>query len=162
VHIYIDILTKMCNYMHIMSTKIDSLDEEIINLLMQDARHTSIALANELNVDSSTVRRRIRRLLDEKVMHFVALPEPERIGLSAEAVIALNIDHENIQSALEVLRDSSKIRWAAVTSGRYDVIVYVWCYSINDLYQFIETEIAKIEGLSSSETFICMHVEKRP
>ncbi|UCB44163.1 MAG: Lrp/AsnC ligand binding domain-containing protein [Dehalococcoidales bacterium] len=41
-------------------------------------------------------------------------------------------------------------------------MAYVWCYSINDLYQFIETEISKIDGIRNSETFICMQVEKHP
>ncbi len=145
-----------------MDIVIDSLDQKLIDLLMQDAHRTSHALAHQLNVDPSTVRRRVKKLLDEGIIHIVALPEPEKIGLSAEAVIALDVRHENVKSALRVLRDSTKVRWAAATSGRFDVMAHVWCYSINDLYQFIENELGKIEGLRNSETFICMQVEKHP
>jgi Lrp/AsnC family transcriptional regulator for asnA, asnC and gidA len=145
-----------------MSIGIDSLDQRIIDLLMQDARQSSIDLAKQLDVDASTVRRRMKKLLDEEIIHVVALPEPERVGLTAEAVIALDVTQEHIKSALQLLRDNTRVRWAAATSGRYDVMAYVWCYSINDLYQFIENELSKIEGIRNSETFICMQVEKHP
>jgi len=44
------------------------LDERLIELLSQDARQSSQALANQLNVSSSTVRRRISKLVKRGVL----------------------------------------------------------------------------------------------
>ena len=44
------------------------LDERLIELLSQDARQNSQALAEQLNVSSSTIRRRISKLVKRGVL----------------------------------------------------------------------------------------------
>jgi len=44
------------------------LDERLIELLSQDARQSSQALAKRLNVSSSTIRRRISKLVKRGVL----------------------------------------------------------------------------------------------
>ncbi len=140
---------------------IDSLDRQLIELLMQDARRSSEALAAQLDVSSSTVRRRMKRLTDEGIVHIVALPQPDKIGLFVEAIMTINVSHERIHSVVQVLREYPQVRWAAVTSGRFDIIAHVWLDSTEQLYRFIEDKVHGLEGVTGSETFICLHVEKR-
>ncbi len=140
---------------------IDSLDRQLIELLMQDARRSSEVLAAQLDVSSSTVRRRVKRLTDEGIVHIVALPEPGKIGLFVEAIMTVNVSHERIHSVIEVLREYSQVRMAAVTSGRFDIMAYVAFQSTEELYRFIEDKIRGLERVTGSETFICLHVEKR-
>ena len=140
---------------------IDSLDRQLIELLMQDARRSSEALAAQLDVSSSTVRRRMKRLTDEGIVHIVALPQPDKIGLFVEAIMTINVSHERIHSVVQVLREYPQVRWAAVTSGRFDIIAHVWLDSTEQLYRFIEDKVRGLEGVTGSETFICLHVEKR-
>jgi len=144
-----------------MDTTIDSLDKRIIELLIQDTRQSSIALAKKLNVSSSTIRRRLNRLVEKGVVHIIAFPEPAKIGLAVEAIIALDVSHEKVDAILQALRKYPQVRWVAATSGRFDIMAYVWLNSTKELYKFIETEIGKLEGITKSETFICLHVEKR-
>ncbi len=141
---------------------IDSFDEQLINLLMQDASKSSEVLAKQLNVHSSTIRRRIQRLVEQKRIRIIALPEPKDVGLHLEAVIALDVTHDKLNFALEVLSKYPQVRWLAATSGRFDIMTYVWFHSTDELYKFVETEIGSLEGLKNSETFICLHVAKHP
>ena len=133
----------------------------MIDMLMQDARRSSAVLGKELNVSSSTVRRRMKRLVEKGVANIIAVPEPSKVGLMVEAIIAMDVSHERVDAILQELRQFTQVRWVAATSGRFDVMAYVWLDSTEDLYRFIENEVGKLEGIIKSETFICLHVEKR-
>ena len=151
----------ICYSVHIYIMTIDSLDRQLIDLLMQDARRTSEELARYLNVSSSTVRRRMKKLVDQGIVHIVAIPEPSEVGLFLEAVIALDVPHPKVVSVLEKLHSYPQIRWVAGMSGRFDIMAYVWLRSTDELHNFI-LEVGKIEGVTKTETFICLHVEKSP
>ena len=45
-------------------------------------------------------------------------------------------------------------------SGRFDAIALMWFSSTEQLYEFMEREVSKIEGIETTETFVCLHVEK--
>jgi len=141
---------------------IDLLDKQLIELLMQDAGKSSGMLAKRLNVHSSTIRRRIKKLVEQKKIRIIALPKPSEVGLFLEAVIALDVAHDKLNSAMETLGKHPEVRWLAATSGRFDIMTYVWFHSTDELYNFIETKVGNLEGLKNSETFICLHVEKHP
>ena len=137
-----------------------SLDERLIELLSQDARQSSQALANQLNVSSSTVRRRIGKLVKRGVLRFAALAEPSEFGFYLRAIIAFDVEHDKVREVMELLSGRSEVKGLAATSGRFDVIALVWFTSTDGLFEFIESEVSKMEGVRNTETFICLHVEK--
>lgn len=49
--------------------RIDALDIELLRLLMEDSSQTCIQLSRKLNVHKDTVRKRIRKLVDQKVIN---------------------------------------------------------------------------------------------
>ncbi|MFC2036116.1 Lrp/AsnC family transcriptional regulator [Chloroflexota bacterium] len=144
-----------------MAMETDLLDRQIIDLLMEDAHRSSEVLAEYLNVSSSTVRRRMKRLVEQGIVHIVALPQPNKVGLFSEAIIALDVSHDKTSLVLEQLNGYPEVRWAAATSGRFDIMLYVWLSTTDDLHNFIN-ELGKLDGVLQSETFICLHVAKSP
>jgi len=140
--------------------EIDSLDKQLIDLLMTNARQNSDVLGKQLNLSSSTVRRRMKNLIDQGVINIVAVPESNKIGMFLEAIIALDVYHEKMDSVLKQLKKHPQVRWVAITSGRFDMLAHTWYESTEELFGFIENELGKIKGISKSETFICLHVEK--
>jgi len=139
---------------------IDSLDEQLINLLSRDARQSSSVLANQLHVSSSTIRRRMNNLILRGVLRIVATPEPTKIGLPLSVLIAFNIAHDSLNVAMKSLSSRPEIKWLAATSGRFDIIALAWFPSTDALFSFMERELSKLEGIKGSETFICLHEEK--
>jgi Lrp/AsnC family transcriptional regulator for asnA, asnC and gidA len=69
----------------------DLLDTQIIELLMKDANVSSTSLAKQLNVSSSTVRRRMKDLLEQKIIRITAVPNLEKFGLPVVAFISLEV-----------------------------------------------------------------------
>ena len=82
---------------------IDHFDIQLIDLLRQNANVSSTILAERLNVNSSTVRRRMKNLIDDGVIRIVALPNLEKMGLPVTAFISLEVSHERVKSVLKEL-----------------------------------------------------------
>jgi len=138
----------------------DSLDKRLVELLSQDARQSSEALAKHLKVSSSTVRRRISKLVKRGTLRFAALAEPTELGFHLRALIAFNVAHEKLNEFTQALSSRPEVKGLAVTTGRFDVIALVWFTATDALLHFMQNEVSKIEGVRNSETFICLHVEK--
>ena len=52
----------------------DELDRKIIALLQMDGRASNAKIAREVGVSEGTVRRRLRRLIEDDVVNVVAVP----------------------------------------------------------------------------------------
>jgi DNA-binding Lrp family transcriptional regulator len=136
---------------------IDELDKKLIAILHKDSRQSSDALGTQLGVDSSTVRRRIKRLVDKGVLTFYAHPNPAAIGFPVKAIIGLDAEPQKMHTIMNILRSREEIRWIYPTSGRYDIMVMGWFASNQAIYDFAEGVIGKLKGVRNSETFICLN-----
>ncbi len=105
---------------------IDLLDEQLIALLEKDASQVSRLLAKELGVDPSTVRRRVKKLIEEGVIHIGAIVDPDKVGTHFVAIVAFDIAHENIEAVLDFLVRQPQIRWLSATAGRFDAMAIIW------------------------------------
>jgi len=139
---------------------LDSIDQELLQLLEQDARQKSEALAKQLGVSPTTVRRRIRDLIQSGVLRIVALVDPVEAGFPLISIIAFDVANENLESALQILTSRPEIKWLSTTTGRFDVLALARFRSTDELSNFVHKELADIEGLKDSETFVCLQVGK--
>lgn len=140
---------------------INHINEQLITLLEQDARQNSETLAKQLNISSATVRRRLKRLIDSNQLHIVAFRDPEKAGLPVAAVVGFNIDHGLLSSAMHEICSYPEVVLACTTTGRFDAFALARFRSNEEFSSFLRNEITKIEGIKDSETFMCLHVEKR-
>ena len=140
---------------------IDELDSKIIKLLKEDAWQTSAALARPLNVSSATVRRRLKQLTRNDVIRAVAIIQPGKVAKRLDAVLALNVLHQSVNEVMKILANQPEVKWVVSTTGRFDVLASVEFETTEELSRFIQIELAQIEGIKDSETFICLHIEER-
>ena len=101
---------------------IDNTDKQLIKLLERDAWQTSEALARLLNVSSATIRRRLKRLVQNGMLRAVAV-QVDTVDTRVEAMIALNVSHESLDNVLQALARQREAKWVASTTGRFDVRV---------------------------------------
>lgn len=140
--------------------KNDSLDERLIRLLQQNGRQSSDVLAKQLNISSATVRRRIKKLIQSGLMRVVAVVDPEKAGFPFIALIALDVHHNQLDSAMKFLANRPEVTWVSATTGRFDIIISARFPTADDFSKFLRVELAKVEGLKDSESFLCVYVEK--
>lgn len=139
---------------------IDELDQQIIEQLVKDGRKSSKELSKELHADSSTIRRRVHRLIEEGVIYIVALPVVAKAGFPTQAIIGLNIDTLELENSLKIINEIPECKFVSVTTGRFNVMIISWCRSTADINKLMQRMLMKVKGVKSYETFICMNIAK--
>ena len=138
----------------------DKLDIKLTGLLEKDSRRSSEELGRLLHVSAATVRRRISRLIERKVLRFSAVVDPNAIGLQFAAVIGFTVVHTKLRESLQWLAKREGVRWISLTTGRFDIVAIVRFHNHNEFSEFVEKEIAELDALKSTETFVCLDVQK--
>jgi len=73
--------------------QLDDLDRRILEQLQTDSSQTNQELARRVHASAPTCLRRVRRLVDEGIIHKqVALVNPEKVGSSLTAIIEITLD----------------------------------------------------------------------
>ncbi|GGC98128.1 Lrp/AsnC family transcriptional regulator [Undibacterium terreum] len=81
---------------------LDELDRRILQQLQQDASLTNHELAARVHASPPTCLRRVKRLVDEKVIaRQVAILSPEKVGASLTAIVEITLDHQATEKQLE-------------------------------------------------------------
>jgi len=136
---------------------VDELDRKLISILRKNSRQSSDILGTQLGVDSSTVRRRIKKLVDKGVLTFYAHPNPDAIGFPVKAIIGLNVETQKMHAIMDALGHREEIRWIYPTTGRFDIIAMCWFASNQSIYDFLENVIGTVKGVKDTETFVCLN-----
>jgi Lrp/AsnC family transcriptional regulator for asnA, asnC and gidA len=139
---------------------IDTLDYQIIEKLVKDGRKSSKELSKELHVDSSTIRRRVHRLIKEGVIYIIALPEPSKAGFPTQAIIGLNVDNMELDNNLKIINEIPECTFVSVTTGRFNIMIIIWCHSNAEIDRIAKKILSSIKGVKSNETFICANIAK--
>jgi Lrp/AsnC family transcriptional regulator for asnA, asnC and gidA len=139
---------------------IDKLNERLIELLGENARQSSDVIARKLKTSPATIRRRLRRLLQSGVLRIVAVADANKIGLPLTAIIAMDVSHDKLDGVIEKLVNHPEVKWVSTTTGRFDIVAITRFASTEDLADFVQKELAGLEGLRDSETFVCLHIGK--
>ncbi len=142
-------------------TKIDATDRCLIALLQADGRLQHTDLARRLGIPEATVRRRMKRLLDDGVMQIVAVPDPYRIGYGTHAIVGLRVQPGKIPDVIAVLGPLPEVRYLGVTAGTYDIVVEALFEDNDALRHFLTDTLGGIEGLQGTETSYVLEVAKR-
>ncbi|MDO8472560.1 MAG: Lrp/AsnC family transcriptional regulator [Dehalococcoidia bacterium] len=138
----------------------DALDWAIVSELSRNARLSTRKIASRLPLSEATVRRRLKRLVDADAVSLKALVDPAFLGLNIEAIIGLSVRMDRVSKVVEALRKLDNVVYVAVVSGRFDITLLGVFHSVDDLLQFMESEVGQLEGVKGTETLVCLKVEK--
>jgi Lrp/AsnC family transcriptional regulator for asnA, asnC and gidA len=135
-------------------------DRAIIRLLQQNARISYAELGCATGIPESTVRRRMDRLQQRGVIEFAMLAEPSKLGYDLRAMIGLRVDLHRLKEIASTLRDMNEVIFASFVTGNFDILVHVVVRSQEALVQFLTDQLASIEGVKSTETFVMPYIIK--
>lgn len=142
-------------------TDIDLIDRCIIALLQVDGRMSHAELGRRLSVPEPTIRRRLKKLVEEDVMQVVAVPNPYKIGYDIHAVIGAKVQPGRVNAVVEILTAMRQVRYVGVTAGTYDIIIEALFRDNEDFRNFLTETLGQIEGLRETETSYVLDVAKR-
>ena len=81
-------------------------------------------IARDLGCSDPTVRRRLRRLIQDGILRVSALRDPGKIGYASEALIGVRVDPAKIDEVAEDLARLDEVNWVTITTGTYDIFAW--------------------------------------
>jgi len=140
--------------------KLDRLDCKLIRLLQTDGRMPNNAIAQELGISEFTVRRRLKRLLDNEIIRIVAVANPIDLGFEIAGNLKIRIDLKKTDHVLEQLKKIDSLIWVALTTGGTDIDADFIVRSLKEFQSLIFKRISRIEGVLSTETSLMVDLVK--
>lgn len=140
----------------------DSTDLQIIKMLSKDSRMSYSHIASSLEISEPTVRNRVRKLLDNKIISFQTVLNPNAIP---ELIIAyVGIQHVGDPFKwLDYLANIPEVVYAVNTIGRYDIIAVIAVNKRDRLAEILTQEIVGEKTqkanlhLSATETHVVLN-----
>ena len=139
----------------------DKLDLRIISLLQEDGTSTNAGIARQVGVSEETVRRRLKRLVQDEYIKVVALPDPKKLGYDSEVLIGVQVDADKVDAVSDALAEMDEINWVSVTTGSFDIFAWATLKSSEELSRFLRTKVGVTPGVRRLETFINLAIKKR-
>ena len=144
-----------------LENRIDLIDRKIIAILKLDARTSYRQIADEIGKTEATVRRRVNRMIEDKVIEkFTVIIDRKKIDNPALCVIKIQPDLSQIKQITEKLLAIDEITDIWRLSGDCGIFTRVQLPSLEAIDPLIEDKISKIPGVVIKETcFITKEVK---
>ncbi len=142
------------------SLKIDDTNKAIIKQLC-DGRKPFSNIAEELSVTENTVRSRVNKLIDDKVLEICGLVDPNKIPGLQVVMMGLKVKTLDLELKAKQLAQLKGVINVSVVTGRYDLIVQLVLDEDNglSLLDFFKNQLNKIDDIAEVETFIVYQSE---
>ncbi|MFE0043196.1 Lrp/AsnC family transcriptional regulator [Streptomyces albireticuli] len=118
------------------------------------------ALAAELGVPESTVRRRLRRLTGAGLLRTHVGVDPRLLGMAVDANLWLEVPSARLAEAGRVLAAHPRVHGVLATSGPSNLLVALFCEDLGGLYRFTTDVLAPL-GIARAETTVVGRAVKR-
>ena len=130
---------------------------QILSELSQDASISVPRLSKKIDVNSSVVYSRIKRLVKKKLIErFTIIVNNQELGYTVKALTGINMDTKKRDHIIKELFKIEGVREVAEVTGRFDILVTMYSKSLDQMHKMVSERIGRIEGIQSSESFIEM------
>ena len=135
----------------------DKIDQKILSELSKDSAISIPKLSEKINVNSSVVYSRIRRLLKNKLIErFTIEINNKELGYGVKSLTGINMDSKQRDVVIQELFKIPGVREVSEVTGRFDILVTMYAKNLTEMYSIISDNIGKIQGIIGSESFIEM------
>ena len=143
-----------------MKRLLDDLDKQILDCLYKDVRISNRKIAAALGITEGTVRTRIRRMQEDRLVRFTAAIDSKVYAQPVVGFIGVNVFGGKLREACDALAAFSELNFVAVMLGRYDIICTFLLAENEQLRDLLESKIPAIDGVKSTESIQALQVYK--
>ena len=141
--------------------KLDELDQSIVSWLSRDARISNGHIATELGVTEGTVRARIKRMEEEKLIRITAVTNIDRFRDAALAYIWIEVERSGqIRAVAQALATIAELGFVGVMLGRSDILAITMVRNTEHLAEFVHQRISGVEGVHRTESTLGVNFVK--
>ncbi len=139
---------------------IDELDRQLIAILSHDARVSNRKIAADLGVTEGTVRGRIKRLQQDRLIAFTAITSFGLENSTKMAFIGVLAEVEKVQDIAKQIAEIPLINAVMITMGRFNILAICLFNELDTLHSVASEQILAIPGVHHVETSIAVKTVK--
>ena len=132
----------------------DKIDDKIIGYLRDDARESFVEIGKKLKLSESAVRRRVKNLVDNKVIEKFTVQMGE--SNTTSAIVLISVDSATDTSKVSIkLTKLEAVKTVYEITVQYDISVIIRAANISEINGCID-ELRKIQGVIDTNTVIIL------
>ena len=132
---------------------LSDLDRHLITLLQADGRASYASLASQLGTTEKVIRGRMLALLSSGIIDITTVTDPKALGYRYVAMIGIRTAGVAAANVAGQVANLEGVDYVVVTTGRYNVLVEVFCRTLADLRAVIDNGIQAVPGVVEVEAF---------
>jgi Lrp/AsnC family transcriptional regulator for asnA, asnC and gidA len=126
-------------------------DRELIRILQIDGRSPYVELGRAVGLPEKSVRRRVNDMRRAGIIHITTVSNPEMLGYQVAAMVGVTCTQRQPSELAIEFAKIDVVDYVAVTTGRFDVMVELFCSSLSHLRDTVEQEIRGVPGVEGVE-----------
>jgi Lrp/AsnC family transcriptional regulator, regulator for asnA, asnC and gidA len=141
-----------------LKNNLDDIDLKILDIITQNARIPFKDVANDVGISRAAVHQRVNRMIELEVIigsgyHI----NPNKVDYKTCSYIGIFLEKGGLFSeVVEELKLIPEIVECHYTTGQYAIFIKVYAKDNEHLKSILSFQIQKIQGISSTETFISL------
>jgi len=132
---------------------LDTINIKIVKHL-KDGRKPFKAIAEEMSVTENTIRARVQKMIKTGVLKIIGLVDPDTMENHQVVIIGVKVGTMDLQKKGKEFTTLKGVASVGVVTGRYDLLLTVMLNNEFELLDFFKEEMAKIDDVISTETFV--------
>ena len=141
-----------------MAHQLDSLDEQILKMIADNARIPFLEVARACNVSGAAIHQRIQKLTGLGILkgsEYVI--DPEKIGYETCAYVGIYLkDPSTFDEVTRALEKIPEIVECHFTTGSYTMLIKLYARDNEQLMDLLNNKLQAIPGVVSTETLISL------
>lgn len=139
---------------------IHDLDRQLIAMLSNDARVSNRKIATDLGVTEGTVRGRIKRLQQDRLIAFTAITSFGLENSTKMAFIGVLTDVDKVRDIAQQIAGLSAVNAVMITMGRFNILAICLFNELDSLHAVASDQILALPGVHHVETSIAVKTLK--
>ncbi len=142
--------------------RVDENDHIIIGILRENARSSLRDIAEVVKMSPSSVRNRIEKLIERGfIKRFTVDVDYRKMGYDIQVIVLITSKPGSSEKLYRALKSFNQIFNVYWTSGPANFVCLVRVHDMNELSQFLTTELEQLEGVERVESmFLMPQIEK--
>lgn len=140
--------------------RLDETDVKILRLLQQNARLTLKEIGARVNLSSTPVYERFKRLEREGfIRKYVAVLDVDKLNMGFTVYCSVKLKQQNLEKAevfAATIRGLREVTECYNISGRYDYLMKIQAASMRDYREFILNVLGQMDEVASFESTFVM------
>ncbi|KOF18453.1 ArsR family transcriptional regulator [Ensifer adhaerens] len=137
--------------------ELDAIDRNLLRLLQEDGRRTTLELANRVGLSPTGASQRVKRLFREGYVKAVrAILDPQKVGRGTVVFIQVRLDHTAphvFERFSEAISKASEVLECHMVIGGFDYLVKARIADMSMFQDFLERVILPLPGVRETHTY---------